>query len=196
MPRRDWPSRIDELSGVVVVGIAIAGGGAIVLALLFFAVVAVAGIVHGLLPYWRYILAAFGLLVVLPMAVTGVKEAARARKRRLNPPPARRRESAYSEPSAPPPAGGADPVPPWPSSSGGRPIVRSSGTSINWHTSTVYGCRRCGHNWTSHGRGEGSCSVEGPPYTTQTTVGWEGDIVQTESGTPCGCSRYEGIEPP
>lgn len=188
---------------MVVVGIAIAGGAAIVLALLFFAVVAVAGIVHGLLPYWRYILAAFGLLVVLPMTVTGVGEAVRARKRRSDPPPVRRNRfaylepSAYSGPSAPPPAGDANPVSRRPPSGEGRPLVRPSGTSIDWHASTAYGCRRCGHNWTSHACGEGSCSVEGPPYTTQTIVGWEGDVTQVDAGgTPCGCDRYNGIEPP
>ncbi|MFC4908897.1 hypothetical protein [Actinomadura gamaensis] len=67
--------------------------------------------------------------------------------------------------------------------------------SISWHTETPYSCRSCGHNWTSHGLGQGTCSVTGPPYTTETSVGWEGDIVQTRSGTPCGCPRYDGLEP-
>ncbi|MBO2452412.1 hypothetical protein J4573_35350 [Actinomadura barringtoniae] len=60
---------------------------------------------------------------------------------------------------------------------------------------TSYTCRRCRHNWTAHQRGMGTCTVEGPPYTTETTVGWEADITQTTSGTACGCPRYDGIEP-
>ncbi|MWA07246.1 hypothetical protein F8568_044335 [Actinomadura sp. LD22] len=169
MPRRDWPSRIDELSGVVVVGIAIAGGALIVLGLLFFAVVAVAGIVHGLLPYWRYVLAAFGLLVVLPMTVTGVGEFVRARKRRSNPPPSGRR----------------------------RPLIGSSGspsTGIPGLLAVVAAAVTTGRPTAA---GQGPCLAEGPPYTTQTVIGLEGDVMEVDAGgTPCGCSGYVGIEPP
>jgi hypothetical protein len=175
VPTRGWLSRIDEASGLLLVGVAIVAGAAVVLGLLACAVLVFAGVVHALIPYWAYVLAAFGVLVVLPLTASAVRNS--ARKSRSGP---RRR------PSSPPFSG---------TSGWDAPPRRHSATSIDWHASTSYSCRRCGHNWTSHGRGQGTCSVEGPPYTTETTVGWEGDIIQTESGTPCGCSRYEGIEP-
>ncbi|MFF0519131.1 hypothetical protein ACFYTC_10555 [Actinomadura nitritigenes] len=180
MPTRGWLSRIDEASGTLLIGVAIVAGAAVALGLLACVVLVFAGVVHALIPYWAYILAAFGLLVVLPLTVSGIRNSGRSPERKTRTEPPRRGPSGSSYLGA---------------SGWDAPPRRHSGTSIDWHTATSYSCRCCGHNWTSHGRGQGSCSVEGPPYTTETTVGWEGDIIQTESGTPCGCSRYEGIEP-
>ncbi|MCP2340425.1 hypothetical protein [Actinomadura rupiterrae] len=76
------------------------------------------------------------------------------------------------------------------------PSMPSGGSGpIDWHGTTSYRCRTCGHNWTSHGHGRGHCTVLGPPYLTETTVGWEGDIIETTSGTYCDCTHYIGIEP-
>ncbi|MGI5200328.1 phage holin family protein [Spirillospora sp. CA-108201] len=166
MPARNWLSRIDEASGVVLIGFAGVAGVAALLGLLACVVLVFAGVAHALFPYWPYVLTAFLVLVVLPLTVSGVRASFK---------PESRISSGRTDLG-------------WGSSSMAGPI--------DWHTQTSYSCRRCRHNWTSHGNGQGSCAVEGPPYTTETSTGWEGDIIQTESGTPCGCPGYEGIEPP
>ncbi|QKG24752.1 hypothetical protein ACTIVE_6401 [Actinomadura verrucosospora] len=193
---------MDEASGRAVTGIAVVAGVAVLLGLLACVVLVIAGIVHALIPYWPYVLAAFGVLVVLPMTVSFLLDTDRPSKRKapsrpVTSGPSRPVTSGPSRPVASAPSSALTGEPAGPASwEGARPVVgRPSGASIDWHTATPYSCRRCGHNWTSHGHGQGSCSVEGPPYTTQTTVGWEDSIIQTESGTPCGCSRYEGVEP-
>ncbi|MBO2460187.1 hypothetical protein [Actinomadura violacea] len=194
MRKRGWTSRMDEASGRAVIGVAVVAGVAVLLALLACVVLVIAGIVHALIPYWPYVLAAFGVLVVLPMAVSLLLDTDRPSKRKA---PSGPMTSGPSRPVASGPSRALTDEPFGPASwEGARPVIsRPGGTSIDWHSATSYSCRRCGHNWTSHGNGQGSCWVEGPPYTTQTTIGWEDSIIQTESGTPCGCSKYEGVEP-
>ncbi|MBO2452411.1 hypothetical protein J4573_35345 [Actinomadura barringtoniae] len=56
-----------------------------------------------------------------------------------------------------------------------------------WHKRE---CLTCGHAQASHVDGKLGCQQEVAPFYTDTTTWFDGEIIKSEHGQPCGCTGF------